>query len=265
MMTRILARVAAAALLALPAVAAGAETRQMAQSGTSLAIASPCARTVTIMPDQSLSGRVLLDASAEHPEEIAQLVFEADGQSVKLRVPRDRCWAPAGDDHLPSTLHLAFRVPAAMPLTIDETGGADYTLGAIGGPLTLDVSGGITLHAASVRTMTLDISGGADLTIGQLDGQLKAQLSGGSKIQISQAELSNMTLAMSGGGTFRLGGGQIGRFSLELSGAGAVSIGATVGDATIALSGVGDVRIAKVTGQLTKDIDGVGNVTIGAP
>jgi hypothetical protein len=263
MMIRTLACLAAV-LLGLPAAARG-ETRQTTQPGTSLAIASPCARTVTIMPDAALSGRVVLDATADHAEEIAQLRFDTDGQAARLRGPRERCWTPEGDDHFQSTLHLALRVPEAMPVTIDESGGADYRLGAIGGPLTLNVSGGIKLLAAHVRTMTMDISGGADLTIARLEGSLHANLSGGSKIQIDQADLSDMTMDMSGGGAFKLGGGQIGRFNLQLSGAGAVSIGATVGDATIALSGVGDVTIAKVTGRLTKDVEGVGNVTIGAP
>jgi hypothetical protein len=264
MMIRTLACAATAALVALPATPR-AETRQMAQSGTSLVIASPCAGTVTIMNEPALSGRVVLDATADHPEEIAQLTFEADGQAAKLRGPRERCWTPPGEDRFQTTLHLALRVPAAMPITIDETGGADYTLGAVGGPLTLDVSGGIKLRAAQVRTMTMNIGGGADLTVDQLTGSLHADLSGGSKIQINQANLSDMMLQISGGGAFRLGAGQIGRFNLELSGTAGVSIGATVGDATIALSGVGDVRIAKVTGKLTKDVDGVGNVTIGAP
>jgi hypothetical protein len=254
----------AAALLAIPA-AARAETRQMAQPGTSLAVASPCARAVTIMPDPTLSGRVVLDATADHPEEIAQLRFDAEGKTAKLRGPRERCWTPEGDDHFETTLRLALHVPAGMPVTIDESGGADYTLGAIGGSLTLNVSGGIKLRAAHVRTMTMDISGGADLTIEQLEGSLHAELSGGSKIRIDQATLSDMTLSMSGGGGLQLGGGSIGRFNLELSGAGAVGIGATVGDATISLSGVGDVKIAKVTGRLTKDVEGVGNVTVGEP
>ncbi len=263
-MIRTLARLAAAALLAAPA-AARAETRHMMQPGTSLAIASPCAAAVTIMPDAALFGHVVLDATADHPEEIAQLRFDDDGQAARLRGPRESCWTPDGGVHFQSTLHLALHVPAGMPITIGETGGAEYTLGAIGGKLTLDVSGGITLRAARVSSTSLTISGGADLTIDQIEGGLHAELSGGSKIQIGQADLSDMSLEMSGGGAFHVGGGRIGRFTLALSGTGSVSIGATVGDATVSLSGVGDVRIAKVTGQLTKDINGVGNVTIGAP
>ena len=248
-------------LLAVSASASHGETRHMEGAGSSLAIASPCARSVTIQPDPALTDRVVIDATAEHPEETAELVLD-NGGNLRLHGPRNTCWEPASESDFDPTMTIAIRVPAAMALTIDESGGAEYTLGDLHGPLTLDISGGVKLRAGSAGALTLDLSGGADIGVGRLDGTAKGELSGGGSVRIGQAALQDLTIELSGGGDVHIGSGQISRATIAISGSASVQIGAVVGDATVDLSGVGSVRFAKVTGRLNKTVDGIGTVSV---
>jgi hypothetical protein len=260
-MTNPLLRRAALALLPLlAATAAHAQARHLETSATTLAIDSPCAREVTIQPDPTLTGRVTIDATATHPEETAQLVLDA-GTAAKLHRQAKSCWEPDRESDFESTMAMTIRIPAAMPLTIEESGGAQYTLGALHGPLTLSISGGVKLHAESAASLTIDLSGGATIGIGQLDGTAHAELSGGGTLRIDHATLQDLTLSMSGGGVFTLGDGSTARATIDLSGAASVQVGGTTGDATVDLSGVGSVHFAKVTGKLTKDVSGMGTVS----
>jgi hypothetical protein len=255
---------AVAFLLALTTTAAMAQPRHMEASGESLAIDSPCATAVTIQPDPGLHGKFVADATADHPEEIAQLAFES-GATAKLRVPADRCWKPAFSPLFQQTLTIALHVPPGTAMSIEESGGAKYTIGPVGGKLALSISGGVELRAVNATDVTLDLSGGGSVTLGQINGSLKADVSGGGDIHIDHGTLPDLTLSMSGGGSFALAEGAVKRMALDVSGAGSVHVGATVGDATVDLSGAGDVQIAKVTGALTKNVDGMGSINVGSP
>ena len=249
--------------LCVVAGAAHAESRHLEAVGTSLAIDSPCARNVTIQSDPALHGQFVIDAQAEHPEELARLLFDG-GTTAKLHIKTRSCDGSFLGNGDQSTLDLTIHVPPAADLAIDEAGGAHYTIGAVG-KMALDISGGVQLEAASTVDVSLSLSGGAEIKIGQTSGKMKVDVSGGADIHVDHATLADLTLSLSGGGNFVLGGGTVGRLSLEVSGAGSVDVGAPVGDATVSMSGAGSVHIARVTGKLTKDIDGVGDVEIGSP
>jgi hypothetical protein len=250
-------------LLVLCAGAAQAQQRHMEATGARLAMGGLCARRVTIQPDPALTAKYIVLATADHPEELAQLTFES-GATAKLHGPDRACWQQNGLD-VARTLAIAIRVPAHVALAIEESGGAKYTIGDVGGALTLDMSGGVTLQAASATDLTLDLSGGGNIGIGQVDGSVKADISGGGEIRIDRGTLPALALSLSGGGTFSLAQGTVKTMPASVSGGGTVTIGATVGDATLEVSGGGSVQIAKVTGALTKDVDDSGTVTVGAP
>jgi hypothetical protein len=266
MIIRVFRPVLSTALLALamPWCAAHAQPRHMEAAGNSLAVHSPCAATVTIQPDPALTGRVVLDATAQHPEETAQLAFDS-GDTARLHGPARQCWEPEGETDFQSTLAIAIRVPPAMAIAIEEGGGAEYTLGALHGALTLDISGGVKLQAEQSGALTLALSGGGATKFGQVDGSAKLDVSGGGSVHIDHAVLQDLTISMSGGGDFRLGDGSAARVTVDLSGAASVQIGGVVGDATVELSGVGAVHFAKVTGHLIKDVEGIGTVSVDQP
>jgi hypothetical protein len=259
-------RLSSCALACLTLVAAGtaiaAEPRHMTASGASLKIDGPCARHVSIQPDPTLNGQVAVDATADNPQEIAQLALNSD-DGAKLFTPADRCWRPDGSWNFEPTLTLTIRVPPHFPINIDESNG-NYTIGPVAGPLAADLSGSIQLHADSVTTLAVDMSGSGQVTIGQADGTVHADMSGSGTIDIGTGTLPDLTLDMSGSGRFRLGAGSIAKLRLETDGSGQVQIGGTVGDGTISISGSGSVNIAKVTGQLRQDVSGSGSVQIGS-
>jgi hypothetical protein len=249
------------ALACLAAGAACAQPRHMEATGSSLGIDSSCARQVTIQPDASLSGRAVVDANADHPEETAQLVFDS-GRAAKLHVAAEHCWRPTVWSGLP-TLNISVRVPPGFPIDIEESGGVEYQLGDIGGPLELDLSGGVRLHGGRATSLQADLSGGGEITLASLDGNVKAEISGGSTIAVKTGSLPALSLDISGGGGFQLDAGTVGKLELDLSGGGGAKIGATVGDAALEVSGGGTVNIAKVTGNLTKDVSGSASVNVG--
>ncbi len=79
-------------------VQASAAERSAEVAGSSLVVDDPCARQVTIATDPALHGRVAVEATADHPEEIDRLSFDTQG-AARVRPLRDRasCWTPAPD------------------------------------------------------------------------------------------------------------------------------------------------------------------------
>ena len=246
----------------LAAGLAHAQPRHLEATGASFAIDSSCARTVTIEPLPGLAGRVTVDATADHPDETAQLVFDS-GSTAKLRIAGDECWRPDGGWSGSPTMKLAIHVPPGFGIAIDEGGGVTYAIGAVNGPLSLDLSGGVTLSAAEATTLNVDISGGGEATVATVDGPVKASISGGGRVTIAQGQVSALNLDISGGGGFALHGGEVAALSLDVSGGGQVHIDGPVGTAALDVSGGGTVNIAKVTGPLTKDVDESATVNIG--
>jgi hypothetical protein len=216
------------------------------------------------MPDAT-AHEVTVDATADNQQEVDELALTG-GQSVKLFVPNrgpNSCWHSAGAPGFEPTLSLAIRVPAATPLSIDESSRADYTVGDIQAPLNLDFSGMVNLRGGDVAALSLDLSGAGDVTIAHVNGPLHAVLSGKGSLAIGNASISAASLELSGNGSIRIDHGDIGNVQLSDSGAADVSIGATVGNGAVDISGVGTIKIAKVTGAIAKDVSGAGTIEIG--
>ncbi len=229
----------------LPRAQGRASQRSAEVEGSGLAVADPCARQVTITADPRLQGRVAVDATAEHPEEIDRLVFDTQG-TARVRPLHDRasCWTPTPNESFTPTLRLVLRVPDGFGVSIEESGFGQYEVGAIG-PLTLDLSG-----AGMVR-------------VARVAGHTAINLSGAANVAIAQAAIDRLAINLSGAGGVTVSQGRIGRIDVNASGAGTVRVGAAVGDATVALSGFGSVRFATVTGRLTKEVSGAGRVSVG--
>ncbi len=249
----------AGALLAGLAGTARAGTLSATLQGSGLAVDTPCARSVEIMPDAGLHGQVTVQATAEHQEELDHLLLESRG-IVLIHTHPGRCWQDGLNTE--PTLALVVRVPAAYAITVDEAGASRYTIGAVGGPLSLDLSGAIDFTDEAATSVQADISGSGSLHVARADGAAQIAVSGHADITVEQAEMPTLSMDMSGAGSIDVAHGHIGRARLETSGAGHMQIGAEVGDAHVEVSGVGSVHFAKVTGQLTKEISGAGSVTV---
>jgi hypothetical protein len=253
-------RVTILAVLLLSATGADAASRHLNAAGTQLAIDSPCARRVTIDPDATSPGQITVDATADHQEEVDQLVLTS-APTPKLTVP-DQCWRPTFNPLFQRTLVLTLHVPAGAPLAIEDSGAPDYRIGTIGGPLTLDASGAAHVTVAAVTSLTMQLSGSGDVTVASVTGPLKVEISGAGDLDIARATAPAANLEISGAGDIHLGAGSVGKLTVSGSGMAKVRIDSTVTDATVELSGAGSVNIAKLTGGLTKDISGMGTVVV---
>lgn len=249
-------------LLLLPPLGAQAAASSTTLTGSSLSIATPCARQVDIHLDPALHDRVTIQAEAEHPEELDRLLLDSSG-SVRIHTRGPECWRPDPEGSFTPTLSLAIGVPAGFALSIDEAGAARYAIDAIGGALTLDLSGSVQLDDRHATSLHADLSGDDALRLGRVDGDASVNLSGHGTLKIDEAAIAALHVELGGNGSVEIAQGHVEHATLSTSGAGNMRFGATVGDADVALAGVGSVRFAAVTGTLRKTIDGIGTVTVG--
>jgi hypothetical protein len=253
----------AAAILAVLSVQhADAARREATLPGTALSVDSPCARHVDITQDPALHSQIAITATADHEEELARLVMEA-GAQVQLRTVRDGCWQPIPLGPFRPTLTLSVRVPAGTAVSIDESGAGAYTVGAIAGPLRLDLSGAATIDAQAVTSLHADISGEASVDVAKADGKADIALSGHGRVSVGEASMPTLAVDLSGAGSVSVARGHIGLATLNESGFGKISVGGEVGAAKVDLSGAGIVHFDRVTGSLEKDVSGAGTVSVG--
>jgi hypothetical protein len=267
-------------ILALPcavllaAGSASAASVQLTAPGTALGVDDPCAKQITIEPDPALKNKITLQATADHTEELAQLVL--DGGTVAATVtPGNKgttatlhttgeCWRPGGAWSFNSTLVLAIHVPAHTPISLDMSGSSIVHLGAIAGPLNLSLSGSSKIRADSITSLALDMSGSGEVDVGRLDGKVGAQMSGSGGVSIASGTIPELALEMSGSGDLHVSGaGNVGKLKLDSNGSGNVQIDGTVGDAALELAGSSGVRIGTLTGSITQDVSGSASVQIG--
>jgi hypothetical protein len=255
-------RILAFVLLGLAPLAARAGSRTQTLTGGALSIDTPCAVQVDIRPDAALHGQVTVAATADRQEELDQLAFDS-GSRAGIHAVDDRCWQPGPFGHVERTLRLAVSVPPGMALSIDESGAGRYTLGEIGGPLKLDISGAAKLRAGAVTTFDLDLSGAGSVQVTRVSGAAHVDISGHGDVAVDRGEMPELAGEISGAGSLAIAAGTIGHVRLEDSGVGSIRIGAAVGDASVDLSGLGSVHLARVTGKLEKEVSGMGSITVG--
>ena len=260
--------------------------------GGALAIATPCAKTVTIEPSADLSGKIEVSARAKHRSEIDQLDI-AGGTTASIGAREHGC--KGGGPHISfslfnlglttgPSLEIAVKVPAGTAIDIKEAKSTDYQIGAVGGALTLDLSGSGDVSAEDAKDPVVHLSGGGSAQLDQASGRLEGRLSGSGDLSIGHADLASADLAtsgsgdisadsgdftaltvhMSGSGDLSLGEGKIGSLTLASSGSGSAEIEAVVGDADLSASGSSDIDLHEVTGQVKQSRRGSGEIKIGS-
>jgi len=272
----------------------GDKTREKnwAIDGASLAIASPCAKTVTIEPSSDLAGKVEIAATAKRQSEIDQLDI-AGGAIAAIGVRGGHCKGGGlhialglfklGIDSGPS-LAITVKVPAGMAIDIKESKSTEYEIGAIGGQLALDLSGSGDVSVEDAKDPVVRLSGSGDVQFDRVSGKLAGRLSGSGDLSIERAEISDADLAISGSGDFSVDGGDFAALAIRLSGSGDASVGegkigsltlvssgsgdahieAVVADADLSAGGSSDVAVHEVTGQIKQVRHGSATIKIGS-
>ncbi len=240
-----------------------AAQRAATLAASSLAIETPCATQVDVSPDPVLQGRVVVDATADHEEELDRLALDTDRDTARIHTLPQGCWQPRFENGFQRTLRIAVRVPAGSSLDVDEGGAGRYVVGDVGGPMRMAISGSATLEVGRVATLTADLSGNGTIRLAAVEGAAKVDISGHGDVTLGVVAIPDLHIDISGAGSVAVLSGHVGTITVANSGAGSVRLDAPVTDASVDVSGLGSVRFASVTGTLHKTVSGLGSVTVG--
>ena len=267
----------AAFLLVSATMGAQAAEKNWTVEGDGLKISPSCARTVDIQPGGA-GHQVTIAASAEKDGEISQLRVNG-GSVATIDIGGSSCYSTGFFSTKP-TLVLTIKVPDGAAIEVRDSGVAHYTIGAVGGALSMSLSGAGGLKAASAKVLTLELSGAGtadigeagethlrssgagDVTIRILKGSVEARLSGAGNLTVEAIEASSASVHAAGHSDIKFGKGSIGNLTLDSAGASDVVVNAVVNDAKVSLAGAGDVKFAKLTGHLDQSVAGIGKVTV---
>jgi hypothetical protein len=247
-------------LLVSAASSVQAADKSWTVQGNALKIATPCAKTVEIQPGGE-AHQIKVAATADHGEEIDQLKV-AGGDTATIDVGGARCWL-SGLLYEKPTLALSIKVPDGAALDITDGGVARYTIGAVGGALTLSLGGSGGVKAADAKDLSISLSGSGTSDIGTVDGRLKARIAGSGDLSIAHLHAPAADIALSGSGNLQVADGDAGAVTGSVQGSGNLTLPAASGT-HLAASGSGDVTVKSVKGQFEAKLSGAGNMTIEA-
>jgi hypothetical protein len=240
-------------------------------AGQALAIATPCAASVSITPDAGLHGVVEIVAQARNKREITELQSRA-GATAYLTGTGSHCLGQAACTEtdavcagLPgdSSLKLAITVPAGLALSITEAQDTAYDIADIGGPLTLDLSGAGDVNAAGATSLSAALSGSGDAHIASVNGPIEATLSHNGDLDIADAAAPATNLTLNADGDVNIGAGNLGALTATLSHDGDLHA-PDAQTATLLLTADGDATVGRVAGNLTATLTGDGDLTVNS-
>ena len=268
-MKLVMGMLAAAGLAA--ATGALAAEKDWTVDGTALSVTTPCAKTVSIEPATSLSGKIEISASAQHQEEIDQLAISG-GSRASIGSKERHC--KGNGPHLSfgganigittgSTLELIVKVPTGAALEIKESGSADYRIGAVDGPLKAELHGSGDIDAEKVRDVVVHQTGSGDARFDTITGNIEGKITGSGDFEVAHADSPAAVYSLTGSGNVEIEEGKIGSLSVTISGSSDVSVRASVTDADLTLRGSGDVALREVTGHVQQTVHGSGRIDIG--
>ena len=226
--------------------------------GTSLELRLDCLKSATIDPEPSLSGRIEVAATADSQNVLDGLGLT--GGTVARLEYSGRCTGHFFSD---PSLALTIKVPPATPIDLRETGSSDYRIGAVGGPLKLDLSGSGDIEVAQASDLNLRISGSSDVKIGRLDGTGSVYVAGSGDVAIDHAAMPSLAVELRGSGDVSIDDARIDALTASTAGSGDISVDGTVKDATLSATGSGDIKLEKATGQVQQHTAGSAEIHIG--
>jgi hypothetical protein len=235
-----------------------------------LVIATPCASSVAINPDSTLRNRIEIIAKARDKAQITELQTTG-GATAYISGAGSHCRGQSACTEttavcagLPDdpTLSLAIAVPADIAITVTETQGADYQIGNVGGPLTLNLAGSGDVSAAAATGLNATLTGSGDVHVESVTGTINATLSKSGDLDIANAAAPATNLTLDGDGDVNSPGGNLGTLNATLSHDGDLHIAAAQ-NTSLLLSADGDVDIGKILGNLTATLTGDGDLSVG--
>ncbi len=239
------------------------------QATNLLAIATPCASAVTINPDPALHGQINITATARNKSEITQLESHG-GAAALLSGAGSHCLGASACTETQSicagmpddpTLKLTISVPETIAIDITEAQGAEYNIGNVGGPLTLNLSGTGDVADAGATSLDATLTGSGDAHLATVTGPVNATLSARGDLDIDAAAAPSSNLTLNGEGDVNVSAGSLGALTATLSHDGDLHVPQT-GSATLMLTGDGDVDIDQIHGNLKATLTSDGDLSV---
>jgi hypothetical protein len=246
-----------AALSPLTAEPAEAASLTQSATGNRLELRLDCPADVEIRPRADLSGKVEVEATADRDNRLDGL-HVTGGDAVTVE-DRGHCgfFSGAGE------FRLSIGVPAGFALDIKQSGAGKFDIGAVGGPLALDIAGAGEIHAEQVGSLDLHCAGAAQVEVRRLDGPGKIFQGGGGDITIGGGRITTLRFDLNGASNVEVERGDIDKLEIQMNGAGNAEIHAVVGDASLKIAGIGRIQVDRVTGQVHRDVAGLGVIDVG--
>jgi hypothetical protein len=223
-----------------PLPAGRRDAAALSAAGSSLVVAVSCARSIALVPQADLSGRVFVSTRNGRPGDAAGLTLTG-GAALVL-----------GGECRHGQADLVVQAPASMPLTLVQSGSTDIRLGAFGGPvhLTMTGSGDAAIDAAG----SLDIvkNGKGDVSVSRLAGPLRLSSTGSGDVAIAHIQADQVGIVDGGSGDFSISDGHIGHLDATLRGSGDLSITAEIDEASVQALKDNDITLPHVKRRLDR-------------
>ena len=143
---------------------------------------------------------------------------------------------------------------------LNVVGSGDIAIGAVSGPLQLDIAGSGDIKVGSSQSANVSIAGSGDTVLGAVNGGLKADIAGSGDLSVASVN-GPVNISMAGAGDAHINSGHATPLKVSIVGAGDFGFGGAAVDPTISAIGSGDVWIRSYTGKLSSS--GMADVTIG--
>ena len=211
-------------------------------AGASLQITLSCARSITLVPQQDLSGRVFVSTPSGVPAAETGLRLVGSGAAMLLT---ETCRREPSD--------VVVQAPAGMPLTLSRLGDTAVRLGAFTGPIHLVLLGGGDAAVDAAGAAVIEKTGGGDVSIGSLNGDLQLSQRGSGNISIKRLQASRVSIVASGSGDIVLAAGHVDHLDASLHGSVDLSGDVAIGEASMQASEDCDVSLPHVSERRDRD------------
>ena len=218
------------------------DAASLSATGASLQITLSCARSITLVPQQDLSGRVFVSTPSGVPAAETGLRLVGSGAAMLLT---ETCRREPSD--------VVVQAPAGMPLTLSRLGDTAVRLGAFTGPIHLVLLGGGDAAVDAAGAAVIEKTGSGDVSIGSLNGDLQLSQRGSGTISVKRLQAARVSIIASGSGDIVLAAGHVDHLDASLHGSVDLSGDVAIGEASMQASEDCDVSLPHVSDRRDSD------------
>ena len=177
----------------------------------------------------------------------------ADAPLVTIRTPMDARINAGGA--------IWGAIGRADRVELGAGGCGDWTVGNVGGDLSISVGGSGDVRAGAAQDLEVAVGGSGDVRTGAVRG-LDVSIGGSGDVSVASID-GPADVAIGGSGDVVIRGGRASSLEVAIAGSGEVTLNGEAGSVEASIVGSGDVNVASVTGRIDRTVMGSGNVNVG--